>query len=189
MEPTKRQQLRKKQWIYTNVLIFVYIGIFAILSLFKISSLMIYTILGGLCWLIALSSFWLKTFHPTLLLFSGMKELIKYEKEKLGGSWQKYHLSSVILSIVLGLFFFGQAWFRKDTLFLEGIPVWYVVVFIIGVFLIGNWSFFTHTRRFDRLSEEQIRAHAAERSLFTIIFASVVLGMTLLGSIFIFLIS
>lgn len=189
MDSTKRQELRKKQWIYTNLLIVVYMGFFAILALLNMSSLMIYGLLGGLCWLVAISSYWLKTFHPTLLLFPGMKELIKYEKEKLGESWQKYHLSSVILSIVLGLFFFGQAWFRKDLLFLEGIPVWYIVIFVAGVFLIGNWSFYAHTRRFDRLTAEQIRVHAAERSLFTIIFASVVLGMTLLGSVFIFLIS
>ncbi|MBA4547779.1 hypothetical protein H1R82_08215 [Thermoactinomyces intermedius] len=189
MDPAKRNELRKKQRIYTNVLILVYLGILALLALAQLSSLVIYTLLGVLCFLVAISSFWLKTFHPTLLLFPGMKELIRYEKEKLGETWKKYHLSSVILAVVLGVFFLGQAWFRQDLYFLEGIPVWYIAVFIVGVFLIGNLSLFAHARRFDRLSEEQIRVHAAERSLFTVIFACVVLGMTLLGSVFILLIS
>ena len=79
MDPAKRNELRKKQRIYTNVLILVYLGILALLSLAQLSSLVIYTLLGILCFLVALSSFWLKTFHPTLLLFPGLKALIRSE--------------------------------------------------------------------------------------------------------------
>ncbi|MGA8943138.1 MAG: hypothetical protein WB502_10535 [Thermoactinomyces sp.] len=115
--------------------------------------------------------------------FSEMIALNQYERQKLGASWRKYHLSSVLLLFAMGLFFFIQAWFRKNSLFLEGISVWYIAVVIPAVFLLCNLSLYTHIRRFDRLSSEALQAYSNERSLFGIIFASVFAGMTLMGTI------
>lgn len=183
MEKTEIQHLRKKQSIYFNTILLIYTGAFCGIVALQWSAMAVYVILGVFCWVTAFASYWAKSLNPVLLLFPDMKVLNQYERRKLGKSWRKYHLSSVMLLSVLGVFFFAQAWFRGKSSFLEGMPAWYVIVIIVAVFLLCNLGLFTHIRRFDRLSPEALQAYANEHSLFAIIFASVFLGMTLIGTV------
>ncbi len=183
MEKNKIQHLRNKQYIYFNTILLIYTGVFCSLFALQWSAMAVYAILGVFCWLIAFGSYWTKSLNPVLLLFPDMNLLNQYERRKLGESWRKYHFSSIMLLFVLGLFVFEQAWFRGNSPFLEGMPAWYVIVIIAAVFLLCNLSLFIHIRRFDRLSPEALQAYANERSLFAIIFASVFLGMTFIGTV------
>lgn len=182
MEKNEIQHLRKKQYIYFNTILLICAGVICGIVALQWSAMTVYAILGVSCWLIAFAGYWAKSINPVLLLFPDMNVLNQYERKKLGDSWRKYHLSSVMLLSVLGLFFFVQAWFRGKSPFLEGIPAWYVIVIILAVFLLCNFGLYTHIRRFDRLTPQVLQAYVNEHSLFAIIFASVFLGMTLLGT-------
>lgn len=183
MEKSEIRHLRKKQYSYFNMILLIYTGAFCSIVALQWSAVTVYAILGIFCWVTAFASYWAKSLNPVLLLFPDMNVLNQYERKKLGKSWRKYHLSSVMLLSVLGLFIFVQAWFRGKSPFLEGIPAWYVIVIILAVFLLLNFGLYTHIRRFDRLSPEALQAYANERSLFAIIFASVFLGMTFIGTV------
>jgi Ca2+/Na+ antiporter len=184
MEANRLQALRKKQRLYLNIELVAYILIFGILILAGTAAVLIYLGLGFLFFLSSIRLQWMKHAHPRLLLFPGMKELDQYESRKLGESWRKYHISQFILQMVLSLFFFVQAFVREGNVpFIEAVPFWYLAVMVLVLLWIGNVNLRLHVRRIDQKTAEQLKAYANDKMLFSIVFASVFLVMTILGTI------
>jgi Ca2+/Na+ antiporter len=184
MEANRLQALRKKQRLYLNIELVAYILIFGILILAGTAAVLIYLGLGFLFFLSSIRLQWMKHAHPRLLLFPSMKELDQYESRKLGESWRKYHISQFILQMVLSLFFFVQAFVREGNVpFIEAVPFWYLAVMVLVLLWIGNVNLRLHVRRIDQKTAEQLKAYANDKMLFSIVFASVFLVMTILGTI------
>lgn len=183
MEMQKLQELRKRQWGYTNLVFIILLALFYLLIYLELSSRAVYFLLGIAFLLVPINSWIFKRPQPWLTLFPGMKELVQYEKEKLQDSWRHYYTASAILFSVFSIFFFVQALFRSDRPFMEGIPFWYLIVVPVILLLIGNLNIRFHIRRMDNKTPEQLKVFAYERMLFTTVFASVVLAMTLLGAL------
>lgn len=57
------------------------------------------------------------------------------------------------------------------------------------VLLIINLNHRSHTKRMDGKTPEQLHTYAEEKRLFSIVFASVTLGMTLIGTCVVMLMS
>lgn len=184
MEESRLRTLRRKQMLYMNILFVISLLLFFTLVISEATAPVIYTVLGLIFLISPLSLQIVKRPNPFLLLFPGMKELFQYEKEKLGESWRNYHTSGFILQMVLSLFFFIQAMMREaDAPFMEGIPSWYLIVIPLILFVMVNMNTRFHARRIDQKTEEQLKAYAYEKMLFSIVFASVALVMTVLGAI------
>lgn len=183
MQMQKLQELRKRQWIYTNVVFVILLALFYLLIFFNLSSRVVYILLGIAFLIVPINSWLFKRPQPWMTLFPEMKELVQYEKEKLQDSWRQYYTASSILFLVFSIFFFIQAIFRSGHLpFIEGIPFWYFIVVPIILILIGNINFRIHIRRIDTKTPEQLKVFAYDRMLFSTVFASVVLVMTLIGA-------
>jgi len=190
MQKQKLQELRKRQWVYTNLVFVILLAIFYLLVLLNISSKTMYVLLGVAFLVYPLSTMLAKSPQPLVAFFPGMRELIGYEKDKLQDSWRHYYASSAILFVAFSVFFFIQAIFRPGNApFMEGIPSWYLIAIPLVLFFIGNMNLRFHNRRIDGKSPEQLKAYALERMLFSIVFAAVVLGMTVIGAIFIWVIT
>jgi Ca2+/Na+ antiporter len=184
MEESRLRTLRQKQFLFTNVLYLAYILLVAGLIVSGASAFIIYSVLGTVFLISPLAIQVMKKPNPFLLLFPEMKELYEYEKEKLGSSWRSYHTANFFLQIALSIFFFIQAIFHDSSApFMEGIPLWYFIVIPLILLYIGNMNLRFHIRRIDTKSPEQLKVYAYEKMLFSIVFASVAVGMTLIGVI------
>lgn len=182
------QALRKRQWWYLNGLIVAVLLLLGLLLLFGITAPHFFLVLG-LIFLVSPVSVWVfKKSNPLINAFPGMQQLMQMEREKLGDSWGKYHFSSALLQVACSIFFFAQAFLREGGApFREGMPGWYFVVVPVAVLLIINLSQRAHAKRMDEKTPEQLRSYAYEKMLFSSVFASVVLGMTLIGTCFVML--
>jgi hypothetical protein len=184
MQENRIRELRQKQLIYTNILYVCFLLFLFVFIFFKVTATAVYLLLGIFCLVSLLGSLLTKAPNPLILLFPGMKEVNRYEKEKLGERWSAYHLSSVLLLLVGGIFFFVQAWVRDGNApFVDGMPGWYLAGAPIAFLLIANWHLLSHIKRIDKWSAEKLRAYAGEKMLFSVVFVSVVLGMTVLGTL------
>ncbi|SFJ09948.1 hypothetical protein [Thermoflavimicrobium dichotomicum] len=191
MEANRLKELRKKQWIYQNVIFLVYTVLFFGLLLSQASSLAVFLVLGGSLILSSVIVFLTKRPHFLLTIFPQMKELVKYEREKLGEAWFKYYLSNMILPVVVGLVLFIQIFFRANsqTPLISGIPIWYFIVAWAILILAGNLNLRFHIRRMDQQTAEELRAFAHEKMVFSILFSSVVLVISILAAIFVALVT
>jgi cytochrome c biogenesis factor len=184
MEANRLQALRKKQVLYLNIGFTAYILLCGSLILARTSAVILYLGLGCLFLFSAIRLQWMKHSAPWLPRFSGMKELEQYESRKLGESWRKYYTSHFILQMVLSLFFFVQAFVRERNVpFSEVIPFWYLALMVLLLFGVGNLNLRLHARRIDRKTAEQLKAYADDKMLFSLVFASVFLVMTILGTL------
>lgn len=178
------QGLRKQQVIYSNLLWVVYLAIPLSLAIWGATAPVVYSVLGVL---MLVSPFWLlvlKRPNPLLLLFPGMKELARYEEEKLGEHWRRYNLSGLFLSIALSIFFFVQAVMRNgNDPFIVGIPFWYLLAVPVLVLWVANINLRFHSRRIDQKTTEQLQAYADDRILLSIIFASVLSVFAVVGAL------
>jgi hypothetical protein len=182
MQGERLSELRRKERICTNLLLAAYSAMFLAL-LMTASDRVVYVVLGVALLALPAASWLTGHPHPPLLLFPGMKELAVYEREKLGKAWRKSLVSSTVLMAAFSLFFFVQAWIREgDSSFLAGIPVWYPLIVPVLLFLFGNLSLRSNSRRIDRMTTEQLETYYGDRALFFIVFTCVVAGMTILGA-------
>jgi hypothetical protein len=179
MDQVKQKVLRKKQLIYTN-LIFLFYGIIAYSVIFTgATGLVVYLVLAGIFLISPIGFFLIRTPQPLFLLFSGMKELQRYEKEKLKDAWFSYYVTNSILQVAATIFFIIQAFIRNPKLaFIEGIPPW--IIFVISAILlwIGNGNQLFHAKRMDTKTYEQLKSYAEDRRTFAMVFAIVALVMT-----------
>lgn len=184
MEESRLRTLRRKQLIYMNLVFAFTLLILLALVLSQASGAVVYTVLGIIFLIPPISLQIAKRPHPFLQFFPGMKELTRYEMEKLGDSWRRYYTSGFLLQFALSIFFFIQALMRDGkTPFTEGIPFWYLIVIPLIMLLILNLNLRFHARRMDQKTPEQLKVYADEKMLFSLIFASVSIVMTLLGTI------
>ncbi|MGA9174013.1 MAG: hypothetical protein WBZ33_08590 [Thermoactinomyces sp.] len=184
MQEKRLHELRQKQWIYSNLLYLIMIALFFAFLFLGLAASVVYFVLGLLFVLFPIASQWMKSPNPFLLLFPGMRELHQYERDKLGERWRAYYASTSLLLAVAGVFFFVQAWVRDgDVRFGEGVPWWYFVVVPIFLLVIGNSHLRSQTKRIDRKTPEELKAYASDKMLFSLVFASVALGMTIIGTI------
>ncbi|MFC7440653.1 hypothetical protein [Laceyella putida] len=183
MQEQRRQALRQRQLLYLNGLFVTVLLFLGLLLLLDVTAPQFFLALG-LVFLVSPISIWVfKESNPLLSFLPGMQELTRMEREKLGESWGKYHLSSALLQVACSLFFFVQAWMRSgDTPFREGMPTWYFAVVPMAALLIINLTHRSHVKRMDNKTPEQLRGYAYEKMLFSVVFASVMLGMTLIGT-------
>lgn len=179
MEQTKRNALRVKQLIYTNIIFLLY-GIIAYSVIFAgATGLVVYLVLASIFLISPIGFFLLQSPQPLMLWFPGMKELHTYEKEKLKDAWFEYYLTNAILQIAAAIFFIIQAFIRNPKLaFIEGIPPW--VIFAVSAVLlwIGNGNQLFHAKRLDTKTYEQLKSYAQDRRTFALVFAIVALVMT-----------
>ncbi|RAL25828.1 hypothetical protein [Thermoflavimicrobium daqui] len=190
MEASLLKELRKKQWIYQNIIFLVYTILFLVLVFSGVSSLIVFLVLGGFLILSAVIRYFTKRPYLFLTIFPGMREIEKYERDKLGNAWLKFFAPSMILPITVGLVLFIQALFRgKQTPFISGIPIWYFIIAWILLIYIGNMNLRFHIRRMDQSSAETIREYAQEKMTFAILFTIVVLIMSSIGAIYVALVS
>ncbi|SEN03611.1 hypothetical protein [Lihuaxuella thermophila] len=184
MEERRLNNLRRKQFIYMNLMFAVTLILLLGLVLSRASGVVVYSVLGLIFLIPAISLQISKRPHPFLQLFPGMKELIRYELDKLGNSWRRYYTSGFLLQFALSIFFFIQALIRDgNTPFMEGIPFWYLIVIPLVMLLVLNFNLRVHTRRIDQKTPEQLKVYADDKMLFSLVFASVSVVMTLLGTL------
>ncbi|MBA4493107.1 hypothetical protein ACFO25_07500 [Paenactinomyces guangxiensis] len=188
MEESRLRTLRRKQLLYTNLLFLVNLLIVFALIAFQAAAPVVYTVLGLIFLIPPLSLQIMKRPNPLLFYLPGMKELFQYEMDKLGSNWRRYYTSSSILLVALSVFFFVQAVMQDgNKLFMEGMPVWYLVVIPLALIYIGNMNLRFHARRLDEKTPEQLKAYAYDKMLFSLVFASVSVVMTVLGAIVVML--
>jgi hypothetical protein len=190
MQDQQRQALRKRQWLYLNGLFVAVLLLLGLLLAINVTAPQFFLALG-LLFLVTPVSIWVfKESNPLLRVLPGMGELSQYEHEKLGESWGKYQFSTALLQTACSLFFFVQAAIREGGApFREGIPIWYFIVVPVIVLLIINLNHRSHIKRMDGKTPEQLHTYAEEKRLFSIVFASVTLGMTLIGTCVVMLMS
>ncbi|WP_124727859.1 hypothetical protein [Staphylospora marina] len=183
MRDERLGELRRKERIWTNLLLAVYSAFFLWFST-SVESRLAYMAIGLFLLVLPIWSFLSKHPHPPLLLFSGMKELAEYEREKMGGAWDRNRLASSLILLMLSLLFFLQAALREGgNPFMEGLPVWYPLLGPLVLFVAGNILLRANSRRIDTMDSEKLQAYLEDRSLFLIVFACVATGFALLGTL------
>lgn len=188
MEKQQLQELRKKQMVYTNLIYLLYMFIIVILILVQASSMVVYSILGVIFLISPISLFISQRPNPILQFFPGMRELLEYEREKLGAIRRKYFLAGAVLQLLLSGFCFFQAMIRGSVSFIEGIPWWYLLVAAIVLIYIGNLNLRFHIRRFDQKDAQALSLYANDQALFTFIFAAVFLVFVVVGAFLVFVV-
>lgn len=182
MEKNQLTNLRKKQIIYTNLIYFGYFLLVVVLLLAQASAFIVYSVLGVIFLLSPISLWLTKRPNPLLLLFPQMKDLIDYEREKLGEVSRRYFISGMILQLILSGFCFFQAIIRGNVLFIEGIPWWYLLIVFLLLTYIGNLNLRFHIRRFDQKNTKELSVYAKDQTLFTLVFAVVFIVFAVIGS-------
>ncbi|MBA4542663.1 MULTISPECIES: hypothetical protein [Thermoactinomyces] len=184
MDENRLCELRKKQSIYSNLFYLCIIALLFVFLLVEPAARLVYFIWGCLFVLFPLISWWMKSPNPFLHLFPEMRELYQYERDKLGEKWGAYYTSTSLLLFVVGIFFFVQAWIREGNIrFGEGISWWYFVIVLLFLILLGNVHLRSQARRIDSKTPEELKDYASDKMLFSLVFASVAIGMTLIGTI------
>ncbi|SHE65545.1 hypothetical protein SAMN05444392_102244 [Seinonella peptonophila] len=184
MKKDDLQRLRKQQWFYINGLYLFYIVILCLLLAFQASAFIVYTLIGIVFLLQSMPTLIFATGNPLLAIFPPMRTIWQYEREKLGVVWRRYYLSQSLLQILVALFAFVQAWLRwGQATFLEGVPIWYIVIAVIVLIYIGNLNQHLHIRRFDQMEQAKLIELAKDRSLFTMILAAIFLVFLVVGTI------
>lgn len=181
MDKEKVQELRKKQRLFLNMLLFLYIGILiGLILMLKATREDIYELLG-ISFLISVVAQWVYKTSPTLALLS-TKELVQWERERLGESWRKYYLPGTILRVILAAYFFMQAGlYAGKTPFKYEIPLWYLIVIPFVLIVVANVNMTWHSRRIDTKTMDELKQYSQEKMLFTKIFAIVSSVMILIG--------
>jgi hypothetical protein len=183
MHDERLGELRRKERIWTNILLAAYSVFFLWLST-SVESRLAYVAIGTLLLALPVWSFLSRHPHPPLLLFSGMKELAEYEREKMGSAWNRHRIASSLILLMLSLLFFIQAVLRDGGRpFMEGLPVWYPLLGPLALFVAGNILLRANSRRIDTMDSEKLQNYLEDRSLFLIVFACVATGFTLLGTL------
>jgi hypothetical protein len=190
MEQSQLKQLRKRQLVYTNI-IFLFYGLITYSVIFSgARGLIVYLVLAAIFLISPIGFFAFRTPQPLYLLFPRMKELQAYEKEKLKDAWFSYHITFVILQVAAAIFFVIQAFIRHPKhAFIEGIPYWLIVAISAVLLWIGNSNQIFHNRRIDYKTYEQLKSYAEDRRVFSLVFASVALVMTVLAIIVVWVMS
>jgi hypothetical protein len=184
MDADRLRILRRKQFLYSNVIYIVLIGLFMALVLSPLSARTVCTILGVVLLISALRLQLVRRTHLLLGLLPAMKELLAYERQKLGDRWRDYYASGFFLQLVVSLFFFVQAVMRPGKIPLyEGLPRWWFIVIPVLFLLLANLNLRIHTKRIDEKTEEQLHIYAEDKRLFTLVFAGVATAFILLGSL------
>ncbi|WP_028776267.1 hypothetical protein [Shimazuella kribbensis] len=179
MDEIQLKNLRKKQWIYSNI-IFLFYALLAYSVIFSgATGLVVYLVLAGIFLISPIGFFLFRTPQPLFLVFPGMKELQVYEKEKLKDAWFTYHVTFAILQVAATIFFIIQAFIRKPQIaFIEGIPYWLIFAISLVLLWLGNTNQIFHAKRIDTKTYEQLKVYAEDRRTFAMVFAVVALVMT-----------
>jgi hypothetical protein len=179
MDEIQLKNLRKKQWIYSNV-IFLFYALIAYSVIFSgMTGFLVYLVLAGIFLISPIGFFLFRTPQPLFLFFPGMKELQAYEKEKLKDAWFTYHITFAILQVAATIFFIIQAFIRKPQVaFIEGIPYWLIFAISLVLLWLGNTNQIFHAKRMDTKTYEQLKVYAEDRRTFAMVFAIVALVMT-----------
>jgi hypothetical protein len=182
MEQAHLHELRKKQLLITN-LVFLFYAIIAYGLIFsRVTGLVLYIVMAVIFLILPIGLLFFRVPQPLHLVFPKMRELQRYEQEKLKDVWFSYYTSSMILHIAATIFFIIQAIIRNPKLpFIEGIPIWYIIGISIILLWVGNSNQIFHTRRIDQKSYEQLKIYASDKRTFALVFAIVALTATVLA--------
>lgn len=176
--------LRKKQFLYQNVLYLIYTLIIAALIASGASGPVVYTVLALILIISPLSIWIFGRMNFLLSLFPVWQEIERYEKEKLQNSWKKFHSTSSIIQVVASCFFGVQVFLRDSSSSLaEGIPLIYFVIVALVFFLLANLNDWSIIKQIDQKTTEQLQGITEDRFLFTLIFGIVAVVMTGIGII------
>lgn len=178
MEDTRIRSLRCKELLYTNLIFVVYAGIVFGLIFNQAATPIVYTAMAVIFAISPISMLVIRKSNILFILFPGMSELLRYEKEKLGDQWLRYQLSNVYLQLLGSIFFLIQAIIRPNHPFIDGLPLWYFVAIPSILWILGNLNVRSQARRIDQHNYEQLKLYTSDRVLFTSIFSVVALVVT-----------
>lgn len=181
MDKEKLQELRKRQRVYLNLFLFLYMGIvIGLILVLNATRGDIYELLG-VSFLAAVVVQWVGKKKPSSLL-SSMRKLGVWEREKLGESWRTYYLPGTILRVILAVYFFMQAKvYSGNSPFRYEIPRWYLIVIPLILLWVANLNMAFHARRIDTKTPDELKQYSQEKMLFTKIFAAVSSVIGLIG--------
>jgi hypothetical protein len=180
MDADKLRSLRKRQFIYMNLLFVIY-GIILFALLFsEVANSVFYLAFSLVFFLAPIGYFAVKHAEPLMLFFPGMKELYKYEQEKLKDYWNRYQASTAILHTFAGTFLLIQAWNADHVPIIKSVPSWYLIAIPLFLLYIGNVNQRFHNKRIDQRTFEQLKEYIDDRLLFIKVFGVVALVVMLL---------
>lgn len=159
MDPARLKKLRVQQFLLMNSFILVAIIIFTLLiDIYSLSSFQ--RILGIIIFALAIFSILKKTMHLNLYgLFPSMRELMKYEKNKLGKEYPKMRWTHIASQLFISLMFLAQSFFQhtpriefslKDTMIITTPGV---LVLLVAM----NIGLIYHAKKVDSGTNESLK--------------------------------
>ncbi|NHN33376.1 hypothetical protein [Paenibacillus agricola] len=168
MDPARLKKLRILQFIWTNSFILVAISTFTLLiNMYSLSAFQ--RVVGIIILVVAIFSMLKKTTDLNIYgLFPSMRELMKYEKNKLGNEYQKMRWTQIASQLFISVMFLAQSFLQhppntadfslKDTMLIT-IPV--VLVLLVAV----NIGLVYHAKKVDLGTNESLKGYTKKSML------------------------
>lgn len=169
-------KLRKRQYIFMNILI---LALFVLFFFFFDSpnfNRIFYIFMSGLI-VVNIIRYIIKK-EITINFIPFMKPLVEYEKEKLGPEWVKMQKQNFIMQIILLVLFLPKAFFpprtvqftinEKLTFYL---PL--LIILIVGV----NIATYFHAKKVDKSNTEELRGYSTKNLVLGLVFGLVLAAL------------
>ncbi|MDR6224969.1 hypothetical protein [Desmospora profundinema] len=151
MDSKRLGQLRKKQFVYSNGMVFglfiTYLLLIGALPSFETVMLLV----AGSLAVMGITGFVKQAPVNALWVFPSMRELFHYEQEKMGPEWRKYHRVNAAGQVIVSLIFMLQ------TLLFSPVGtvsfLWdgrVIAILFLFLFVVVNVSMYFHVRKVDR---------------------------------------
>ncbi|WP_149453570.1 hypothetical protein [Pasteuria penetrans] len=122
--------------------------------------------------------------EPLCVYVPGLRDLYRYERQRMGDAFPLYYQSGGWIFLFLGFLFGLQAWFRSSSSpWLREMPVGYWICIVVLVPMIGIVHHQIHQRWVRQWSVERWSGYSRDRQLFLKILTFLLVGIMLGGAI------